>query len=386
MKLALFHPWIWLKGGAEKVCLETLKRSKHDIDIFTMVWDKEQSFPEFEDYKDKIKIIEKNFKMDSFARKGMRAGLKLMFKKIDFSKYDGVIISSGGIGELLAIRNHKVPIGIYSHTPLRILHDKPVIKSNFERIPAYMKALYVFLAGGYAILEKIAWNKFSLVMTNSNNTKQRILDGNLAKDVKVIYPGVDTRKFNYFPNLERKPYFFVPGRITFHKRPDLAIKSFNLFKEKHPDWYLVLAGNTRAENKDYINDIYKLAGPRVQIMENVTDEEMVQLYENAYGTLFMPINEDFGITPIESLSCGTPVIAVNEGGVKESVKDGRNGFLVHANEHSIANKMLWAVENQNDWNAMREKCWLRAQFFDWPNYISSFDRAVENWLYSEPEE
>lgn len=382
MKIALFHPWIWLKGGAEKVCLELIKKSKHDIHIYTLHWDKQQTFPEFQEFEDKIHVLEPNFKMDSFARKGLRAGLKLAFKKVDFSAYDGVIVSSGGIGELIAIQNHDVPVGIYSHTPLRIIHDKPVKKDNFQRLPIHMKILYHFLSEGYAILEKMAWKKFSLVMTNSQNTRQRIIDAGLAEDPVVVYPGVATGSFTYNPN-PRKNYFFVPGRITYHKRQHLAIEAFRQFQKKYPDWCLILAGNTRAENKDYINSIYQKAGHGVVIRENVTTQEMIELYQQAHGTLFTPMNEDFGITPVESMSCGTPVIAVNEGGVKETVIDGKTGFLVHASPYSIAEKMVLSVERDGEWDSMKNKAWIRSQFFDWQNFVDAFDWRVETWLLRE---
>jgi len=390
-KIVLFHPWIWLKGGAERVCLEILKNSKHDVEIFTLVWDKKQTFPEFKKYSKKIHLIENNFKMGSFARKGFMAGLRLIPRKIPFQmfNYDGIIISSAGIAELIAIRNHDIPVGIYCHTPLRILHD-PTIQADLKARFRFRKYLYPILSRAYGFYEKIAWNKLTLIMCNSQNVKQRIQNGNLTKQpINIIYPAVDTKK--YTPKKQKQKMFFVAGRICPYKRQHLAVQAFKEFKKdkRFKDFRLVIAGNTRPEHQSYLKDLTNSTycephekSYKIKITENPTDQEMIKLYQNAKAMIFTAQAEDFGMVPCESMATGTPVIGVNEGGVRESVVDGKTGYLVETNPKAIAQAMKKIATQKG--NPFYGACIKRVEEkFTWKKFIDNFDTAIDIWLIDE---
>jgi len=387
-KIVLFHPWIYLQGGAERVVLEILKRSKHQIQIFTLIYDEEHTFQEFKKHKGKIHEITTNFKMNSFARKGFVAGLKLIPAKIPFKMFgfDGVIISSGGIAELIAVRNHDLPIGIYCHTPLRILHDE-AIQSDLKARFRFRKYLYPILSRAYGFWEKIAWRQLSLIMCNSENVKKRIEKAQLTKlPINIIYPAVDPKK--YCPKKKKQKMFFVAGRICFHKRQHLAVEAFKEFKKdkRFKGFRLAIAGNTREEHKTYIEDLYKSTlrslgeyPTNIKIIENPTDQKMIELYQTAAATIFVPVNEDFGMTACESMATGTPVISVNEGGAKESVIDGKTGYLVEANPKAIAEAMKKIALQKN--NPFYEACIKRVEEkFTWEKFIEKFDTAIDDWL------
>ena len=92
MRIALFHPWIKSKGGAEKVILEFLKNTKHKTDVYTWIYDKENTFEEFKNFN--IKIISPRF-MQKLARTHFLRGLFLpisFFSKINLKKYDRFLI------------------------------------------------------------------------------------------------------------------------------------------------------------------------------------------------------------------------------------------------------------------------------------------------------
>ena len=387
-KICLFHPWIWLKGGAERVCLEIIKNSKHDVEIFTLVWDKKQTFPEFEKFSKKIHLIEHDFKMGSFARKGFMAGLRLIPKKIPFQmfNYDGIIISSGGIAELLTIRNHNIPVGIYCHTPLRILHD-PAIQADLKARFRFRKYLYPILSRAYGFFEKIAWNKLTLIICNSQNVKDRIEKGNLTKlPINIIYSAVDTKK--YTPKKQKQKMFFVAGRMSPTKRPHLAIQAFKELKKdkRFQNWKMIIAGNTRPEHKTYIKDLHQSTYSEmnepthnIEIIENPTDQKMIELYQNSSAIIFVPHNEDFGICPIEAMATGSPVVACDEGGARETVIDCKTGYLVKAKPKAIANAMKKIILTK-DKNSMYEACIKRANEFTWEQFIKQFDTKVDEWL------
>lgn len=168
----------------------------------------------------------------------------------------------------------------------------------------------------------------------SEEVKRRLIEYGLATEDKIVkISPLLTYKFQ--PSSKHKNYFLYLSRITPYKRQDLAIRAF--LKSKAKDKYkLIIAGFV--EDKEYFEKLQSLARghKNIEILTNLSDKEVTNLYRNAYATLFLPINEDTGLVPLESFAFGKPVIAVNEGGPKEFVKNYENGFLVEANESDIA--------------------------------------------------
>jgi len=131
-KIALFHPWIKSKGGAEKVVLEILKSKKYDIDLYTWVYDEENTFKEFKKFK--INVIAPKL-AKRLSRLHILRGLFLpitLFSKIPLEKYDFLLISTSGMGELITLRNRiKGKTYAYVHTILRDAY-KEIVPWNLK--------------------------------------------------------------------------------------------------------------------------------------------------------------------------------------------------------------------------------------------------------------
>ena len=199
-KIALFHPWIKSRGGAEKVVLEFLKSRKYNIDLYTWVYDKENTFEEFKNFH--INIIAPKI-AKKIARFYVLRGLFLplsFFSKIPLNKYDLFLISTSGVAELITFRNHKPKKTFaYVYTPLRAATQEIVkwnLKNRYNNL--FSKLIYLSAVRLYRILEKIAWKKIDFAMFISELSLERAKKRGLLKNkkIKIIYPPVDVEKFS----------------------------------------------------------------------------------------------------------------------------------------------------------------------------------------------
>ncbi|MCS7134488.1 MAG: glycosyltransferase, partial [Candidatus Pacearchaeota archaeon] len=196
MKIALFHPWLKSKGGAERVVLEFLKNTKHNVDVYTWVYDKENTFEEFKRYKIKI-IGPKSVK--KFTREYILRGILFFFLsfflKIPLKDYDAFFISSGGLAEFIVFRNYKPKkTYIYSHTILRAACEEDIkwnLKYRYKSI--FSKLFYLVAVYAYKLLEKIAWKKIDVAIFNSVLSLKRAKEHNLTKRKKIfiIHPPIN---------------------------------------------------------------------------------------------------------------------------------------------------------------------------------------------------
>jgi len=323
MKIALFHPWLKSRGGAERVVLEFLKHTKHDVDVYSWVYDKANTFKEFGKFK--IKVIAPKI-AQLFARSYILRGLFFpisLFSKIPLRKYDLFLISTGGLAELIALKNYKPgKTCAYVHTILRAAYEEDVrwnlqyrYKDPFSKL-AYLIAVHI-----YRFFERRAWKKIDVAIFNSELSLERAIKHNLVKEKKVyvVYPPVDVKKYEK-AKIQKGDYFLYVARFGMAKRQDALLVAWKMFVKEHPNYGLVLAGSV--ENKSYFEKIKKIAAEtkNVEIKTNIEDKELLKLYSNCLAVVFVPFMEDFGIVPFEAMVLGKPLMAVDKGGYVNLVK------------------------------------------------------------------
>jgi glycosyltransferase involved in cell wall biosynthesis len=162
---------------------------------------------------------------------------------------------------------------------------------------------------------------------------------------EVCYLGVDNVLFK--PANFSKPNAYVVGLGVFysHKNPELAIRAVGEVKVNRPK--LLWIGNMVDEN--YWIKMVALARTldvELEVKKMVTDQQLVELLSGAICMIYSSNLEPFGFAPLEANACGTPVIAVAEGGVRETIVHGKNGFWVNQNPKKIAQYIAQLSENQ----------------------------------------
>jgi glycosyltransferase involved in cell wall biosynthesis len=174
---------------------------------------------------------------------------------------------------------------------------------------------------------------FDQVLVNSHFSRENLLR-TFGCDARLCYLGIDTEQFR--PTQSRRKDFIVGlGAVAPHKNVALAVRAVAALPEPRPP--LVWIGNTSVPA--YAAEMRALAdrlGVDLRISEMLADAELVETLGEAAAMLYTSRLEPFGLAPLEANACGTPVVAVAEGGVRESITDGVNGLLCDADPEQLA--------------------------------------------------
>lgn len=343
MKVAIVHDQLGEFGGAERV-LMSIKELFPDAPVYTTTFDlnslgehKEviQNWDVRLTWFGKIPFINKLYSPFRFLT-------PLIWESLDLKEYD-LVISTTGSWMSKGVITKKPTIHIsYIHHPPRYLY-------GYQTAIEWQKYWPIKLYGTIVNHFLRMWDyKASLrpdyLIANSIETQNRIKKF-YRRDSTVIYPPVQINPKFKIQNSELKPYFITVSRLARAKHVDLLIEAAN--KEQF-DLHIVGIGR----DEEYLKSI---AGPTVSFLGNISDEQLLQELQNAEGFLFAAVDEEFGIAPVEAMGFGVPVIAFASGGLKETVKNGKNGYLYY--ELTI-HSLIQAVEKMHSLSA-EEKLQMR---------------------------
>ncbi len=321
MKIAIVHEWLAVNGGSEKVLKEILSVYKNDQpDIFTLFnfLDEENTIEILENKKVRTTFIQNI----PFSRSLYRLLLPIFpfaVKSISLKNYGLIISSSHAVIKGIKKDNNATHV-CYCHTPMRYAWD--LYDDYMEQSPFYKKIVQAFLIFFLRKWDYKTAQNVDFFIANSKHVKDRIKKSYNRESV-VIYPPVDTQKF-LLNNKARKNYYICFGRLVPYKRVDLIIEAF----KEMPDKELIIVGSGYAEKQ-----LMKQADKHdnIKFWGFKSTEDLINLVQAAKASIFAA-KEDFGITCVESQCCGTPVIALNYGGYKETVAEDISG--VFFNEQS----------------------------------------------------
>lgn len=371
MKVILTQPFLHTKGGLERVILEIAK--KYNPIIYTYRYLPEQTFEEFKEFD--IRIIKPQITLPASilgerVKWAVQSGECFYNLKIK-EEYD-VINAHGTPSEWSRNKNERMCW--YCHSPNREAFD--LYEWRMKNRNLFNKMIFWSSIKFYKHFEFETVPKIESVLTNSLNSQVRIRKY-LKREAKIISPGVDVKKFE---NKSYGNYFFYPSRITPEKRFEMAIEAFEIFKKnkKYDKYELIIAGSIQKERKEHVQYLNKIkekcnGNTKIKILENVSESELIKLYENCLCVLFTPVNEDFGIVPLEAMSCEKPVIAINEGGPKETIVHGETGYLAN-NVNEIVEYMEELCGDMNVVEEMGKMGRKRVlENFTWEKYVKKID-------------
>jgi glycosyltransferase involved in cell wall biosynthesis len=212
------------------------------------------------------------------------------------------------------------------------------------------------------IWDRLAAERPDFYIANSQYVANRIKKY-YRRDAKVIYPGVDTQKFQPTAKENIKDYFLYVSRLVSYKRPDLIIEAFNQTGQK-----LKIIGAGPEKDK-----LQKMAKNNIEFLGHISDSDMKKYYAEAKAFVFVA-EEDFGIVPVEAMAAGRPVIAYSVGGQAESVIDGKTGVLFHDQTVGCLVKTLLEFDHTKyDVSAIR----AQAEKFSIQNFKKNLMEEIE---------
>ena len=321
MKVAIVHYWLVGMRGGEKV-LENICSLYPDADIYTHVYAKKNISNKLNKHKIKTTFI--NYL--PFAKNLYKYYLPLMplaLKLLDLKKYDLIISSESGPSKGFKKKDSAIHV-CYCHSPMRYLYDM-----KDEYLETYNFFVKKIINWYFKFLQK--WDmktaqSIDLVIANSSFVSNRIRKY-WHRDAIVIHPTINCDDF--YISTKEKEYYLIISELVRYKRIDIAIRAFNKLNKK---LYVIGSG-------PLLNKYKKIAKNNIKFFQNIDDSRKSMYLSNCRALIFPGI-EDFGITPIEAMASGRPVIAFKYGGVLDYMKENINAFFFEEQtEQSLINSI-----------------------------------------------
>ncbi|MBN1779468.1 MAG: glycosyltransferase [Candidatus Buchananbacteria bacterium] len=308
MKIALVHDHLTQEGGAEKTLL-ALQEIWPEAPTYTLLYDKSKFNGSFANKNIKTSFLQ-NW---PGSLKHYQWFLPLMpqaTESYDLMDYDVVISSCSALAKGVITGSQTVHI-CYCHTPTRYLWSDThryveELKSNRlvkKIVPYYLHRLRLW--------DQLAAQRVDTFVANSNYVSKRIKKY-YRRDSLVIHPPVQTTNFSISDKIGN--YYLTGGRLVSYKRFDLTIRAFNR---------LGIPLKIFGEGPEFEN-LKKMAKPNIEFLGKISADDLKKVYSQAIAFIH-PQVEDFGITIVESMASGRPVIAYGEGGACETVVWGKTG-------------------------------------------------------------
>lgn len=352
MRIAIFHDYFGAIGGGETVVLEMAKCL--GADIITTDTDAAGKI----DSSVRVISLGKTIKFPPLKQISAAA----RFRFCDFSKEYDFFIFTGNWSHMASFRHR--PNLWYCYTPVRAFYDLyPTFISRQGPVTRQLFRAWVYL---HKIFDQRSVRHINRIIAISKNVQDRVREFH-NRDAGLIYPPVDTSRFR----CESYGDFWLSvNRLYPEKRIELQVEAFR----KMPDERLVIVGGYAKGDHAarYADMIGRELPQNVTLLGEVSGEELIDLYARCRGHICTALDEDYGLTPLEAMASGKPVVAVKEGGYRETVTPD-TGILVKPDAGSIVSAVREISRNPERY---RTACVTRAWEFDIAGFREQMKRAV----------
>ncbi|WP_156752694.1 glycosyltransferase [Mesorhizobium sp. WSM3873] len=359
-RAAVVHDYFAIRGGGERLALILAQALEADL-VY--------GFREDESYPSNMFGPSVDFELWRPLR---RPGIRALVLAWRFSRARNMMhaystrIFSGAFAPFAAPDRRTSGVNVfYCHTPPRFLYDQR--EHFFGRLPGAAQLAAPIITKLFEKRYHEAISRMDVIVANSDNTRLR-LRRYLGLDCAVVYPPVETNRFGW---RGQAGYYLSTARLSPLKRVDRIVKAFL----KIPDQKLIVASG--GEELQRLKHLAADAS-NIEFRGWTKDEELSDLVGNAIATIYLPRDEDFGMSPVESMAAGKPVIGVAEGGLLETIQPGKTGILLSpefTNEDLIGAVRDLPPERAA---AMRRDCEARAAAFTREGFIAAMQGVIDD--------
>ena len=367
-KVALVHDFLTSYGGAESV-LKELGDIYPNAPVYTMLQEK-KVLDEFGEKWFSGRELVPSFlqKFPKFFKKRKKILLPLMTvapETYNLRDFDLVISSSGAFSKGIIVKPKTIHV-CYMHSPMRYVWDWYHDYLEENKLKGKMKLFTRFVLNYVRMWDRSSAQRPDFLIANSEYTAKRIKKY-YRRDSEVIYPPVKIDDIK--PQKENEGYFMVVARLSPYKRIDVIISAFQKL-----DLPLIIVGEG-VQKKELEDQIKQGKNSKIKLVGWKKREDLVKLYQNARAFVFAA-EEDFGIVAVEAMAAGKPVLALNQGGLKEIIKENISGlFFDEPIMELIADAVRRFVNRENDFdfNVIRSE----AEKFSVERFRKEFQEYVE---------
>ncbi len=355
MKIALVADWLTNYGGAESV-VSALHELYLEAPIYTTLYR-----PGRMRELGKVKNVRTTWLQHiPFAKHQWLLGqMPVAVEMMNLDEYDVVLSSCHSVSKGVITKPSTLHIS-YCHTPMRYAWESWDLETRLKKFPRLLHGYIRRKMEAIRVWDYCAAQRVDRYIANSTYTASQI-QKYYERESHVIYPPVHTEKFKPTAHPANNFYLAV-GRLIPYKKFDLIVAAAN--KLKLP---LKVVGNGPEYRK-----LRRLAGPTVEVLGGARDDLLAQLYANCRALIF-PQVEDAGIVPLEAMSAGRPVIALNRGGSLDTMMDGRTGVLFTEQTVAGLTDAIRKFEQKSFDPAFLRR---HAEQFD----VKVFKEKIRNWV------
>lgn len=324
MRVALVHDHLAQDGGAERV-VRVMQRLFPKAPLFTLIYNPKRAHPDFRGTDIRTSFLQKW----PWSKRLYQWYLPLMptaVERYDLRGYDVVLSSSASFAKGVITDPRTLHV-CYLHSPTRYLWNDTISYVNELPYPKILRSVAPFYLNRIRQWDRLASDRVDDYVVNSRLVRQRLWKY-YHRQGTIIHPPVNIEKFKV--SAKTGSFYLAGGRLVPYKRFDLAIEAFN-----HLKLPLKIYGDGSA-----MKQLQAMAHPNIEFVGRVTDDQLQQLYADSIAFI-NPQEEDFGITVVEAMATGKPVIAYGAGGALETVKPGVTGTLFATQEwEALADSVL----------------------------------------------